>query len=275
MVSPAIRSAVTLSLVPEARGGPFVFWDNMESGFAAAHRLGFDGVEIFPGAADDLNAHELRERLRRHQLSLAAMGTGAGWVKRKLRLTDPDAAIRREARQFIGAIIDLAGSMGAPAIIGSMQGRWEGAVSRAQALDWLREGLEELGARASTLGVPLLYEPLNRYETNLFHRVQDASEFLAPLRAQNIRLLCDLFHMNIEEASIHEALKQGGARIGHLHFADTNRRAIGFGHLDVAPIAQALREINYTGFISAEILPWPDGESAAQQTIKSFHRWFR
>ena len=268
-----MKSAITISLVPEAKGGPFVFWDGLADGFAQAAALGFDAVEIFPTAAEDLNAREIKQLVEDHKLKVAAVGTGAGWVKHKLRLTDPDATVRRRAQQFINAIIDFAGAFGAPAIIGSMQGRWEGAVSREQALAWLAEALEQLGPRAHALGVPLLYEPLNRYETNLFTRVAEAVAFLRPLRTQNVKLLCDLFHMNIEEASIADALRTGGAHVGHVHFADSNRQAIGFGHTEMAPIKKALRDIGYQGYLSAEILPLPDSLTAATQTKKSFNEF--
>ena len=269
-----MKSAVTISLVPEARGGPFVFWDDLAGGCAQAAALGFDAVEIFSRSAEELNAKELRHLLASHQLELAALGTGAGWLVKKLRLTDPDPIIRRQAQQFIGALIDLAGSFGAPAIVGSMQGRFEGEVTREQALAWLREGLEQLGPRAHALGAPLLLEPLNRYETNLLNRTADTLEFLGTLRTRNVKLLADLFHLNIEEASLPDALRAAGPHIGHIHFADSNRRAIGFGHIDVAPVVQALREVNYNGYLSAEILPFPDPNSAAKQTIESFRRWF-
>lgn len=269
-----IRSAVTISLVPEARGGPFVFWEDLAEGCAQAAAHGFTGVEIFPPAASALDPHGLSSLLARHRLKLAAMGSGAGWVKHKLRLTDPDAAIRRAAIQFVAALIDLAGPFGAPVIIGSMQGRWGDGVSREQTVTWLAEAIEELGALAAHHAVPLLFEPLNRYETNLFTRLAEAREFLRPLRAQNILLLGDLFHMNIEEADIANALRQAGDKLGHIHFADSNRQAVGFGHTDIAPIAQALRDIGYQGYASAEILPLPDSDAAARQFMTSFRQWF-
>ena len=269
-----MRSAVTIALVPEMRGGPFVFSDGLDAGCAKAAEHGFDAVELFPESGYSLDAGELKALLAKHNLKVAAIGSGAGWVKHRLHLTDPGVAVRRRAREFIAAIIDCAGSFGAPAIIGSMQGRWGDGVTRAQALAWLAEALEELGPRAAVHGVPLLYEPLNRYETNLLNRVDDALSFLKPLRAQNVKLLCDLFHMNIEEAGIADALRLAGPRLGHVHFADSNRHAIGFGHTDVAPVVQALRDIAYTGYISGEVLPLPDGDTAAKQTLASFKRWF-
>ena len=267
-----MRSAVTISLVPEAKGGPFVFSDGLADGFARAAALGFDAVEIFPPSADDLNAREIKKLCAQHDLKIAAIGTGAGWVKHKLRLTDADAGVRRRAREFVAAIVDFAGSFGAPAILGSMQGRWEGTVSREQALGWLAEALEQLGPRAHAQGVPFLYEFLNRYETNLFNRVADSIEFLKTLRTQNVKLLCDLYHMNIEEADLAAALRLAGEKLGHIHFADSNRYAIGFGHTDVKPLIQALHDIGYAGYLSAEILPLPDGDTAAKKTIASFRK---
>ncbi len=254
--------------------GPFVLHDGLAESLEHAARAGFDGVEIFPGHADDLNGRELRDLLRKHRLQLAAMGTGAGWLRRKLSLTDPDPHVRMCARDFIGAVIDFAGGFGAPAILGSMQGRVADGVSREQALAWLREELDQLGPRAHALDVPLLYEPLNRYETNLFNTVDDALGFLPTLRTRNVRLLLDLFHMNIEETDMAAAVRRAGPVVGHVHFADTNRRAVGMGHLDVGPVARALREVGYEGWLSAEVRPLPDSGAAMAATIQSFRKFF-
>ena len=273
MLRAMIRSAITISLVPEARGGPFVFSDGLEQGCARAAALGFDAVEIFPPSADALNVKELRALLKRHRLRLAAVGTGAGWVKHRLSLTSADPGVRGRARDFIAGIVDRAATFGAPAIIGSMQGRVEGDVTRRQALQWFTEGLKTLGQRAGAHGVSLLYEPLNRYETNLFNRAGDAAAFLIRRKIPHVKLLCDLFHMNIEEASIPAALRAVGRLVGHVHFADTNRHAVGFGHLEVAPIVAALREIGYEGYLSAEVMPLPDPERAACQTMRAFRQF--
>ncbi|MBM3833007.1 MAG: sugar phosphate isomerase/epimerase [Verrucomicrobia bacterium] len=270
-----IKSSVTISLAPQAKGGPFVFWGDLAGSCARAATLGFDGVEIFAPSAEELDAREIKQLLAQHRLKLAAMGTGAGWVLQKLRLTDPDSAVRTRARHFINGIIDFAGSFGAPAIIGSMQGRFEGDVTREQALAWLREALEQMGPRAHACGVPLLFEPLNRYETNLINTVADGLELLRTLRTKNVKLLSDLFHMNIEEISIADALRAGGQNVGHVHFVDSNRRPAGNGHMDFSLVAQALREIGFSGYVSAEALPFPDSEAAAQQTMTSFKRAFR
>ena len=267
-----MKSAITVCLVPEARQGPFVFHDGLADGFARAAENGFDAVEIFPPSATALDIAEVQGLLDHHGLKVAAIGTGGGWVLHKWTLTHPDAEIRAHARDFIRAVIDLAGGFGAPAILGSMQGRHDAPVSRELALSWLAEALEDLGEHARQHHVPFLYEPLNRYETNLFNRQADAAEWLGQLKTKNVRLLCDLFHMAIEETDLAATLRTCGSLVGHVHFADSNRRAIGLGHTDPAPIVAALKEIGYTGYLSAEILPLPDAATAARQTIESIRR---
>src|SRR5690242_12970927 len=100
-----IRSSVTVSLVPEARGGPFVFWDDLPAACRTASELGFDAVEVFPPSAEAVAVEGLRSLLSDHGLGLAAVGTGAGWVRKRLHLALPDASARREARDFVRSII--------------------------------------------------------------------------------------------------------------------------------------------------------------------------
>src|SRR5579863_1811617 len=164
-----IRSSVTISLVEEARGGPFVFWHDLPGACRTASSLGFDAVEVFPPAPDAVDPQLLRQLLNDNGLALAAVGTGAGWVRQKLHLCLPDALLRAKARDYIRGIIDFAGPLGAPAIIGSMQGRFGDGVDQTTALRFVSESLEELGEHARQYGVPLIFEPINRYETNLIN----------------------------------------------------------------------------------------------------------
>ncbi|NDC53817.1 MAG: sugar phosphate isomerase/epimerase [Planctomycetia bacterium] len=265
-----MRSAITICLVPEAKQGPFVFHGGLEAGCRAAAELGFDGVEVFPCSAAGLSAAELARLLDAHGLALAAVGTGAGWVRHALHLCHADAETRARARAFIGELVDAAGGLGAPVIIGSMQGRSDGPVDRETALGWLADALHELGVRAARHGQVVFYEPLNRYETNLFNRQEEAAEFLRGRGIGNVKLLCDLFHMNIEETDLAATLTACGDLVGHVHWADSNRRAVGFGHTAVGPAVAALEAIGYRGFLSAEVFPLPDPLSAARQSIESF-----
>jgi sugar phosphate isomerase/epimerase len=208
-------------------------------------------------------------------LKLAAVGTGAGWLTQQLSLTATEPAVAQQAAEFIRGIIELAGSFGAPAIIGSMQGRIPSPDQREALFAQMTLAIESLAQQAARFDVPLLIEPLNRYETNVFTNLESTAGWLNSLSTNNVRILADMFHMNIEEADIAESIRQFGKRIGHVHFADSNRRAIGFGHTAVSPVVQALAQVGYSGYLSAEVFPLPDADTTAQQTIQSFRKFAR
>jgi sugar phosphate isomerase/epimerase len=269
-----IRSAVTVSLVEQARRGPFVFHEDLPAACAAAAELGFHAIELFAPSAQHIRQLPLRQLLAQHGLSLAAAGTGAGMLIHQLSLCDPDPARRQQAEQFISDIIDAAAEFRAPAIIGSMQGRWTEHVDRTTALALLSAALHRLGNRAAKAGTVLLYEPLNRYETNLCNTLQQGHELLTTCGSDSVKLLADLFHMNIEETSMAQALLDAGSAVGHVHFVDSNRQAAGLGHMDFRPIATALQQLSWHGYASAEAFPLPDSQSAAEHTIRTWMQLF-
>jgi sugar phosphate isomerase/epimerase len=269
-----IKSCVTISLVPSLSGGPWVYWDDPEISIPKARAAGFDAVELFAASADSVDADKLAGLLDDNDIKLAAVGTGAGKALYGLHLASADREIRRKSRDFIRAMIDFGARFGAPAIIGSMQGRLEEGVSHEQALNWLAEGLNELGQKAAYREVNIIFEPLNRYETDMINTISNGVNLIKSLDGDNVRLLADLFHMNIEEESIGASIRVGGDYIGHVHFVDSNRRPAGMGHIDLAEAAQALKEIGFEGYASAEALSYPDPDSAAAQTMRAFRQFF-
>lgn len=260
-----MKSAITISQVPEAATGPFVLRTPLPEAFATAAALGFDAVELFLPGPYFVSVEQVESLAAIHGLKIAAVGTGAGMLRHGLSITDPSEELREKALHFVLSMIDFGAHFKAPAILGSMQGKSTGQES----IGHLISGLRRCSAAAEIHGVPFIYEPLNRYETNFFNRLGDASRFLEENQLGNVVLLADLFHMNIEESNPAAAIREVGRNVGHVHYADSNRHAMGFGHTDPCPIIEALREIGYSGYLSAEILPLPDPETAARQTISS------
>ena len=82
----------------------------------------------------------------------------------------------------------------------------------------------------------MVIEPLNRYEINFLNTIKEALEFLSSLGDDNIGILADSFHMNIEEANFYQSIIETGDRLWHFHIADSNRWAPGFGHIDFESI---------------------------------------
>lgn len=268
-----MKSSVTISMVDEARSGPFVFHGEWEAACQSASRLGYHAVELFASSGSAIREGKIRDALERYNLQLSAVGTGAGWVLNKWHLCHSDRSIRQKSLAFIKDVIDAGSEYGAPAILGSMQGRWEMDTSREEALECLAEALIQLGDHACRAGTRFLYEPLNRYETNLINRMDDAVHCLDKMSVGNVFILADLFHMNIEESSISDALVTAGPRIGHIHFVDSNRRAAGMGHMEFLPVLETLNKIGYGGYLSAEAFPWPDSVSAAAKTMETLRKF--
>ena len=269
-----MRLAITVCLAPEAARGPFVYHAHNSARLSEClveiRALGYDAVEIFPGDPDELSKFGLAGRLAETGLRVAAVGSGAGALRHQLTLTDPNPATRERAEDYINRMIDAAASFNAPVIIGSMQGRAGSPEQLAATRSTLAQALARLARRAAKEGEMLLYEPLNRYESDLANTLESASGILTESGAANLRLLADLYHMNIEETDLAAAITRAGASVGHIHFADSNRHAAGGGHTNFAPIFAALKAENFSGTISAEVFPRPNAHAAATATINAF-----
>lgn len=244
---------------------------DLERDLEGLRALGYAGVELAVRDPATVPVPSLKALLERCGLQVPAIGTGQAWVEEGLSLTHPDPAVRRAALARLEAHLELAAEWGALVIIGLIRGRRMEGVSRAQALDWLSEALVRLADRAASHRVRLAVEPLNRYETDLLNTVEEALSLIEPLGLSHVGVLLDTFHANIEEASLEGAIARVRDRLFHVHIADSNRWAPGWGHLDFDPVLKALREIGYRGWLSAEVLPQPSSEEARAQVV----RWAR
>ena len=107
----------------------------------------------------------------------------------------------------------------------------------------------------------LIVEPVNRYEVNFINNCAEGLEIVRRAGRRCVKLMPDLFHMNIEDASFRQAFESARDYIGYVHVADSNRLAPGWGHLPFDEIFRILSDIRYDGYITAEILPKPDAGS--------------
>ena len=244
------------------RGG----WESAVTRLAA---LGFDGVELAVRDPAAVDAGRVEEVVRGAGLAVPAIGTGQAFLRDKLSLSSPDDAVRHAASTRLLAHVRLAARLGSLVIIGLIRGRTEGGLE-ATTRRFL-EGLRPVLDAAASAEVRLVIEPINRYETDFLVTVDDTLALIDASGARHLGVLADTFHMNIEETTIEGALASAAARarLWHVHTADSNRWAPGFGHLDFAQIVASLDRLGYDGFLSGEILPKPDPEEAAQQTLRA------
>lgn len=265
-----MRIAATACLVPSLSRGPWIYWHDLEAAAVHAASLGIEGIELFTPGPEAPPAAEVNALLGAHGLACAAVGTGAGKVLHGLTFTDPDADVRTRAIAFAKEMIAYGAALDCHAIIGSMQGSTGG--DRPAAGARLAEALRELGGYAAERGQVLIYEPLNRYESDLFNRQADAAAFVREQDLAGVKLLADLFHMNIEEVDLAAALRASGDLVGHVHLADSTRGPAGSGHTDLDAVGAALRDIGYAGWLSAEAFPDPTPEAAAAMTLTAGRR---
>jgi D-psicose/D-tagatose/L-ribulose 3-epimerase len=102
-------------------------------------------------------------------------------------------------------------------------------------------------------------ELLNRYEAHLLNSADEGLRFVHEVGAANLGLLLDTYHMNIEEAHLPRAIESANGNLFLFHVADSNRQAVGRGHINFGAIASALHMIGYCGDVIFEcVAPGPD-----------------
>ena len=112
--------------------------------------------------------------------------------------------------------------------------------------------LRELAKYARDYNIELLIEPLNRYSTPVCTEVEDAKYIIDLINQENVGMLLDTFHMNIEEDSIHDAIIRSNTMLKHVHISDNNRKMPGLAHIDFKSIIVALKKIKYSKYLTFE-----------------------
>jgi D-psicose/D-tagatose/L-ribulose 3-epimerase len=106
---------------------------------------------------------------------------------------------------------------------------------------------------AAAYGITLGMEALNRFEGYLINTAKEALDYVKAVGKENVKVMLDTFHMNIEEDSLIDAINTAGSYLGHFHIGEANRRPPGpDSRMDWPGIARALKSINYTGPVVME-----------------------
>jgi 5-keto-L-gluconate epimerase len=261
-----MKLSIVLSVQP-ARFDAVALMGDLAGNLAKIAGWGYDGVELAIRDPQVIEVEALADLVAAHGLAVPAIGTGQAWGEERLSYSDPDPAVRRAAIERTKAHIPIAHRLDAIIIIGLLRGMVQPGVSQAQAVAWTTGALAECCAEAAESGVRIALEPVNRYETTLVNTVAQGLELIDRVVADNLGLLFDTFHANIEEPSLEESLLAAGDRLFHVHVADSNRWYPGAGHLDFAQILGVLTSSGYRDFVSGEFMPRPDADTAAERAI--------
>ena len=266
-----MRTAVVVSTPDVAYGALALLRGTFEEKTRKAAAMGCDGIELMVRKPDELDWAAIQRVLAASHLAVPQVVTGELFGADGLCLVTPDAETYRQAEARLRSVIDFAAPLGAYVNIGRVRGRLDWMPLPHGAWDVAVERLRSVCDYASSRGVRLTLEPINRYETDFIFTVGDGLRMIEDLARDNVGLMLDLFHMNIEEPSIEESLVLAGDRLWHIHIADSNRRYPGSGHTPLDSVFATLRKIGYAGYISGELLPLPDGDTAAEKTVQWLH----
>ncbi len=230
--------------------------------------LGYDGVELALRFAHEVNLPEIKRRLSATGMEIPCISSGQVFAADGLYFTHPDTAVRNAAVERITDMIHLAGELGAKVNTGRVRGVIHEGETVAVATDRYLSCMERCADVAEPLGVELIVEPVNRYEVNFINNCTEGLEIVRRCGRRSVKLMPDVFHMNIEDASFRQSFETARAFVSYVHVADSNRLAPGWGHLPFDEIFTILSDIGYDGYLTAEILPRPNPEAAAGQAIR-------
>ena len=230
----------------------------IEEVIATVHRLRYHGIEL-RGEPDLYDPAHVRGELEVRGMSTTSIcGMYPGPNPGELRdLAHPDARERQRAVEYVRRCVELAHALDAPVVIvtpnpvakltplASTEDEWSSAV----------EAVREAAVTAEQAGITLAIEPINRYETYLINSVATARRFADDVGSPAVGVMLDTFHANIEDPDLTVAVLSAGDRLAHVHMADSNRQALGRGHLDVRSFVRVLQATGYAGALAMEPLP--------------------
>ena len=243
----------------------------------AVREAGFDGVDL--GASKEEYKKQLPEivsivrslGLKTH----AFLGAWGGWHAGEERdLASNREDVRAYAVNYGKECVDLAAEIGAPVFeICAAPGVSTYPVSKIPV-----EALEENFARSVTdlcryaedKKITVMIEPINRFEGHpgFINSLVDAARMVNRLGIGNLTVMGDLFHMNIEDVSMCDAIRAAGENLKLIHLADSNRGMPGTGHIDFRALVRTLTDVGFTGSMSLDCLPArPDMKTFLQGSI--------
>lgn len=263
-----MKTSVSLSVFEAPAGMPALFSQATEENLRFISEHGYDGVDLF---VRDPYAEQTRQAAK--DLSRYGLGVGAimpaALAREGLFLADPNPEVQAEAIRRIGEIIPLAQETGGMVSLGLVRGNRPDGQSEEAFFDVFAQSCEALLELSEPRKVPLVIEPINRYEINNMNSVEQSVDFIRKYQMP-LYLMIDTFHMNIEDRSMEEAILQAAPYTKHIHFLDSNRLAPSMGHLDMAGLYRVIESTGYTGYLCLEALPRPDSKTCAARGAEFF-----
>lgn len=243
-------------------------WDaDLKKYCEKAGQLGFDLLEISGNALLTASENELKD-LKKLADDLGVGINPCHGMSKDCNPDSQDPAVRQRGIDMAKRLFDRMELIGSKQIGGIFYSYWPALDASNADIDIERarenslESMAVIADEAKKRGLLMSLEIVNRFENYLFNTAETALEYLDDLGRDNVKLLLDTFHMNIEEDFLGDAIRLAGDRLGHLHIGECNRRVPGSGHMPWEDIAGALKDIGYQGGVVMEPFVRSGGEVA-------------
>jgi hydroxypyruvate isomerase len=133
------------------------------------------------------------------------------------------------------------------------------------------DGLKALAPLAEKAGVTLVLEPLNTHVDHagyFLNHSEAGFKLIRELGSPRIRLLYDIYHMQVMEGNLISTLTSNLDTIAHVHVADVpGRHQPGTGEINYSNVFKALRDAGFQGYVGLEYAPTVPSEQAAAETL--------
>jgi len=248
-----------------------------------ARQAGYTGVELAPftlgkpaGEVTAAERTELRKAADREGVEIV----GIHWVLAQttgLHINSPDPAVRERTVDYLIDLANLCADLGGSVMVfGSPKQRClcEG-VSKQQAWDLARETFRAIVPTLENRSITFCLEPLAPAETDFINTADEAARMIRDINSPSFQLLLDVKAMSSEQKPIPQIIRDNRTILKHFHANDANMRGPGFGNTDFRPIAAALKEIGYRGWVSVEVFDFsPDPVTIATESIRYLQKVF-
>ncbi|HHT24482.1 MAG TPA: sugar phosphate isomerase/epimerase [Clostridiaceae bacterium] len=225
--------------------------------------IGYDGVEFMTLDPSKLDWEQVKSSLDENNLMVAIVCTGEIFGQLNLSYSHPDKKIRDEAIERSKGIIDFASFLEADINIGRIRGQYNNKITKEQTEEYAIAAFKELSKYAKPKNVRIALETVTIMQTNFINTLADAKDMVERVDEENFGLMMDVFHLNLEEKDIYEAIVKYQPLNFHVHLADNNRRYPGHCGLDFKKIIQTFKDNGYDGNYCTEIYQIPDQHRAA------------
>ncbi|MDA1122068.1 MAG: sugar phosphate isomerase/epimerase, partial [Bacteroidetes bacterium] len=170
-------------------------------------------------------------------------------------IASPDQTIRQAGLDRLKWAIDMAEAAGAEVICGPIHSAFAYFSRKPPTSDekkWSAEMLYKAGEYAQQANVMLAPEALNRFECYLVNTMADLKELLDAVNHPYVGAIFDTHHANVEEKSQGEAIQHISPYLKHVHISENDRGTPGRGQINWDEVFNALKSVNYDGWITIE-----------------------